>query len=79
MKSCEDVLKSSADYVITASHREDDDWVTYRELWFFQQCPPYVEVARFEPSPYEHDFAVTAAWNGRTTALVLARPGAAQR
>jgi len=75
VKTCQDLVNASPpiDYVITASYRDDDNWVTYEDLWFFQDCPPFREVARFEPNPYEHNFAVTPAWNGRTTAIVLAR------
>jgi hypothetical protein len=75
VRSCRDVTGASPplQYVITASYRDDENWVTYEDLWFFQECPPYREVARFEPNPYEHNFAVTPPWNGRTTAIVLER------
>jgi 4-amino-4-deoxy-L-arabinose transferase-like glycosyltransferase len=79
VESCPELLASRADYVVTASYRDPANWVAYEELWFFEQCPPYVEVARFEPNPYEHDFAVTPSWDGRVTAIVLMRPGAPQR
>jgi hypothetical protein len=61
------------DYVLTASGQEYDDWVVYEPRWFFQQCPGFVEVARFDPNPYEHNYAITPSWNGRTTAIVLQR------
>jgi hypothetical protein len=75
VRTCPDVAGASPplDYVITASYRDDENWVTYENLWFFQTCPGFREVARFEPNPYEHNFAVTPPWNGRTTAVVLER------
>jgi hypothetical protein len=60
------------DYVLTASTQDGEDLVVWEERWFFQSCPGFVEVARFEPNPYEHNFAVTPAWNGRAISIVLA-------
>jgi hypothetical protein len=61
------------DWVITASYRDDGNCVTVENLWWFEECAGFREVARYEPSPYEHNFAVTATWDGRTTAIVLER------
>jgi Dolichyl-phosphate-mannose-protein mannosyltransferase len=79
VSSCNDVLGSGAQYVVTASTRNTTSKADYEEKWLFQQCPPYNEVARFEPNPYEYDFAVSPDWNGRVTAIVLARGPLTQR
>ena len=63
--------RPAPDYVLTAMYQNYDNWVTYEPRWYFQECPGFVEVARFEPNPYEHNFSVTPSWNGRTTVIVL--------
>jgi hypothetical protein len=73
LSSCDGLRRSRPDFVLTASYRDDNNWVTYEDLWYFRACEGYREVARFDPNPYEHNFAVTPAWNGRTTAIVLQR------
>ena len=72
--SCNDLKRSSPDYVISASYRGPDvPTVDYDERWYFTQCEGYQPVARFEPNPYESTFWVYPTWVGRVSAVVLAR------
>ncbi len=64
------------EYVLDASYRDthrapsSDRW---QELWFFQECPGYEQVATFEASPYEVNLSAYPTWPGRTSATVLRR------
>jgi hypothetical protein len=64
---------SGADYVLLASHRSIDRIWPYEEQWSFTAAPGYAEAARFACNPYEHRLDLVPTWDGRVTAVLLAR------
>ena len=70
------VAPGGPEYVLDATYRDthrapsNDPW---QELWFFQECPGYEQVATFEASPYEVNLRAYPTWPGRTSAVVLRR------
>jgi hypothetical protein len=75
VKTCREATtaRPPLDWIITANYRDGENWVSIEDLWRFQECPGFREVARYEPNPYEHNYAVTATWDGFATAIVLQR------
>lgn len=71
--SADDVRALSPEYVVVASHRELSKIWPYEEQWAFRDVPGYREIARFAPSPWEERFDQQPTWDGRVTAIVLAR------
>ena len=70
--------QSGADYVIVASYRDDRKIspvtiLPWDDDYPFERVPGYVEIARFEPNPYEERFDILPTWYGRVTSLVLER------
>jgi 4-amino-4-deoxy-L-arabinose transferase-like glycosyltransferase len=64
---------SGADYILLASHRDLARIWPYEEQWVFTSAPGYTEVARFALNPYEHRLDLIPTWDGRVTAVLLAR------
>jgi hypothetical protein len=65
---------SGADYVLVASSRTPYHGTgVYRQRWPFRGCAGYHQVAAFECNPYEHRLGISPMWDGRVSAIVLAR------
>ncbi len=73
VRTAAEALSLSPDYVILASHRDPARIWPYEEAWELDGVPGYREVARFVPSPFEERFDQQPTWDGRVTAIVLAR------
>lgn len=74
LESCPTLDEKAPDYIVSASYRGDEStWSPYVEVWHFQSCPGYRQVAQFEANPYEHTYWVTETWDGRVSALVFER------
>lgn len=73
VKTAEGAVASGADYVLSASFRDLERLSPYEEQWYFRSVPGYRMIAAFGPNPFEHDFDVTASWDGRVSVVLLAK------
>jgi hypothetical protein len=71
VKDADEAARSHADYILIVSHADgNDDW---GDMWPFTAVKGYESVARFDASPYEHRFDITAGWAGRFNVILLKR------
>lgn len=71
--TAEAAARSSARYVVVASHRNLAKIWPYEEQWAFTSVPGFHEIARFEHNPYEHRLDLVPTWDGYVSAIVLER------